>query len=118
MKNFVIKKVNKVDYDYLIIATSYDSPINDLEKVETEIKGYTGKVVFDLTLINGMNSNRYLEAKVVSGVIDRKSFKIKKVFDEQMNEISREFFRDNVEFVESSTITSALKFWLKKGRCI
>lgn len=118
MKDFVVKKVNKTDYDYLIIATSYESPIDDLGEVENEIKGYTGKIVFDLTLINGMNSNRYLEAEVVSGIIDRKSFKIKKNFDKQIGRISREFFRDNVEIVDHSTITNALKFLLKKGKCI
>jgi polyisoprenoid-binding protein YceI len=84
--------------------------------VETELHGYTGKIIFDLTLINGTNSNRYLEVEVVSGEINRKSFKIKRKLDEPIGDVSRNFFRNNVEVLEKSTITNALKFLLKTGQ--
>lgn len=118
MKNFSIEQINREDYGYLIIAISYDSPISDLGAVEKEIKGYTGKVIFDLTLINGTNSNRYLEAKVVKGKIDRRSFKVQKNLDDPINEVSKNFFLNNVDILEKSTITNALKFLLKTGQHI
>lgn len=118
MKNFSIEKINRDDYGYLIIATSYDSPISDLGSVEKEIKGYTGKIIFDLTLINGTNSNRYLEAEVIKGKINRKSFKTTKSLVEQMNEVSKNFFLNNVDVLEKATITNALKFLLKTGQRI
>ncbi len=37
MKNFAVKKIH--NNIYLIIATSYDSPINNLDEVESEISG-------------------------------------------------------------------------------
>ena len=118
MKNFSIEKINKDGYGYLIIATSYDSPINNLGEVEAELKGYTGKVIFDLTIINGVDCNRYSEAEVVAGKINRKSFKIKKTLDDPINEISKMFFQNNTEILEQSTLTKALKFLLKTGQRI
>ena len=116
MKNFAVKKIH--NNIYLIIATSYDSPINNLDEVESEISGYTGIVIFDLTLINGTNSNRYLEAEVLDGKIYLKSFKIKKELDDTVNEVSKRFFQNNEEILERSTITNSLKFLLKTGKCI
>ena len=116
MKNFAVKKIH--NNIYLIIATSYDSPINNLDEVESEISGYTGIVIFYLTLINGTNSNRYLEAEVLDGKIDLKSFKIKKELDDTVNEVSKRFFQNNEEILERSTITNSLKFLLKTGKCI
>ena len=55
----------KSDYNYVVLATSYINPIDELENIEEELKAkeYSGKVLFDLLLCNGMNSSRFVEIK-------------------------------------------------------
>ncbi|WP_302789300.1 viroplasmin family protein [Anaerostipes caccae] len=94
------------------------------DECKKQVDGFSGAeyksfvVIFDLTLINGTNSNRYLEAEVLDGKIDLKSFKIKKELDDTVNEVSKRFFQNNEEILERSTITNSLKFLLKTGKCI
>ena len=71
MKNFEISKLSNSEYDYLIIATTYISPISTLESLQNEFKHITGKLIFDLTLINGTSSNRYISAVVENGTISK-----------------------------------------------
>ncbi len=118
MKNFSIEKTNIDKYKYLIIATSYDSPTYNLDKIEEELGNYTGKIVFDLTLINGLNSNRYLEADVEEGKINRMSFESRKNIIDSLKEISEKFFLNNSDILECGTITNALKFLLRTGQRI
>lgn len=114
MGNFIVEIVKD---GCLVIAVSHDSPINNLDQVEAAVCGYTGNMIFDLTLINGINRNQYLEAQVTSGTINRKSFRIKKDLDVTMHEIRTRFFQNNPEIVERSVISNALKFLLKTGQC-
>lgn len=116
MRNFSIEKTDIGDYGYLVIATSYDSPTHNLSEIEKEIGDYTGKIIFDLTIINGLNSNRYLEAEVVNGKIIRRSFKSTKNVMDSMKEISEKFFINNSDIIEQGTISNALKFLLKTGQ--
>lgn len=116
MKNFFIEKSNMGNY--LVIATSYDSPTHNLDEIEDEIGKYTGIIVFDLTLINGLSSNRYLEAEVVNGKINRRSFKTTVSIVDSMKELSENYFKNNSNVLEQGTISNALKFLLKSGQRI
>jgi len=118
MKNFTIEKTSIGNYGYLVIATSYDSPTNNLDEIEAEIGDYSGNILFDLTLINGLNSNRYLEAESKNGKINRRSFKTKKHVAESIKELSEKFFVNNADVLEQGTISNALKFLLKTGQRI
>ena len=72
-----------------MIAATYISPISTLNDVQNELKNVTGKILFDLSLINGTNSNRYIEARRENGVFSRKSFSIVKVPDKNAANQSR-----------------------------
>ena len=109
MKNFEINKLNNSLYDYLVIATTHISPISTLDDVQSFFKGISGKIVFDLTLINGTNSNRYISAIIENGIINRRSFKKLSSVDTAIQSDSKYFFMNHTDVVENSTIPRALK---------
>lgn len=60
MKNFEVIKLNNSEYDYMVIATTCISPISTLTDIQNELEDKSGRIIFDLTLINGTSSNRYI----------------------------------------------------------
>lgn len=118
MKNFCLKHISNSEYKYLIIATTYISPTENLSEIESNITGFTGKVIFDQTLINGNSFNRYIEAIVEDGKFNRRSFKAKKDIDIKIKQISKDFFLKNKVLVDSGTITKAIKFLVSSGQIV
>lgn len=115
MKNFEIIKLNDSEYDYMVIATTCISPISTLTDIQNVLANKSGRIIFDLTLINGTNSNRYISALFENGVFDRRSFNVVKVIAPNLEYISLEFFIRHVELVENGTIPNALKSLLGAG---
>lgn len=118
MKNFEISKLKNSEYDYLVIATTYVSPISTLDDVQGEFKHFTGKLIFDLTLINGTSSNRYISAMIEDGIVNRSSFAIVKKVDAIVQHNSKNFFTKHTETIENGTIPEALKILLAKGEFV
>ena len=114
MKNFEVSRLENSSYDYLVIATTYISPISTLDEVQKAFKNISGKILFNLTLINGLNSNRYISAIIENG----KSFLIEKDVDNPVIHDSISFFSKHAEIVENGTISKALKNLLISGENI
>lgn len=112
MGNYKIFKITNDKYKYLVIATAYISPLSALSEIEFDLNDKSCTILFDLTLINGTNSNRYLLASIKKGTIDRDSFTILKDIDANTKQISIDFFKDNADIVEHAPIPKALKYLL------
>lgn len=115
MKNFELLSVADSIFSYLIIAKSYISPISELEDIQKELSNLSGEILFDLTLINGTNSNRYISGSIVHGLFDRKSFKTVEGISSSIKEISRKFFIENQGLVDGGVIPQPIKYLLKCG---
>ena len=115
MKNFEVSRLENSSYDYLVIATTYISPISTLDEVQKAFKNISGKILFNLTLIN---SNRYISAIIENGIVNRKSFLIEKDVDDPVIHDSISFFSKHAEIVENGTISKALKNLLISGENI
>ena len=118
MKNFEVSRLENSSYDYLVIATTYISPISTLDEVQKAFKNISWKILFNLTLINGLNSNRYISAIIENGIVNRKSFLIEKDVDNPVIHDSISFFSKYAEIVENGTISKALKNLLISGENI
>ena len=118
MKNFELFKLDNSEYDYLVIATTYISPIATLDDVQCELKGKSGSILFDLTLINGTSSNRYISALADNGIINRFSFSTVKKIEPEIEYKSLDFFVHHVDLVENGTIPKALKTLLLAGESV
>ncbi|WP_157633936.1 type II toxin-antitoxin system RnlB family antitoxin, partial [Turicibacter sanguinis] len=61
MTNYELIQLECDKYDYLVIATNYKSPIDSAKEIIEKIGMDHINILFDLTLIHGTKSNRYIE---------------------------------------------------------
>lgn len=115
MKNFEVIKLNNSEYDYMVIATTCISPISTLTDIQNELEDKSGRIIFDLTLINGTSSNRYITASFENGAFNRRSFETVKVIDSIVEHVSMAFFACHADLVKNGTIPNALKSLLIAG---
>lgn len=113
---FEIIKLKDNYYDYLVIATGYENPIDYMEEILNIIDKKEVKILFDYTLINGTHENRYIEYDSSKDESHFKCFRIIKDLNEDVKEVSKKFFMNNEELVNKNVlIPRALKFLLIKG---
>ena len=102
----------KSDYKYVILATSYENPIDELENIEEELeaKEYSGKVLFDLLLCNGMNSSRFVEIKFNGEYFDLSSSITIKNPNNSIKEDIHQYFKDKPALLENSVLPKAQRY--------
>lgn len=110
MEKYKIFKLNNIDYNYLIIANTYENPINDFLAKGRVPKIEHGKVLFDLTLINGMKSNRFAVANVNDSKMEFSSIKPVSITNESVLKISERYFLENSKLVINSILPNSLKY--------
>lgn len=113
MNKFQIIRLHDEPYDFLIIATSYENPLHLFDEIGKELKVEKAKLLFDLTLINGTNKNRYIECEY-SAEMKMHCSLVEKI-DDCIKILSRDFFFNNNEVVNNSVIPNSLKYLLQTG---
>lgn len=110
MEKYNVFKLNDSAYNYLIVANTYENPINMFLSEEEKLKFQYGKVVFDLTLIYGYKSNRYVVADVDNYKLDMSSINPIADLEESIKKISHEHFLSHTNLVENSILANATKY--------
>ena len=102
----------KSDYKYVVLATSYENPIDELKNIEDElkVKKYSGKVLFDLLLCNGMNSNRFVEIKFDGERFDLSSSITIKNPNSSIKEGTHQYLKDKPALLENSVLPKAQRY--------
>jgi hypothetical protein len=118
MANFDVIQLNNAPYDYLLIATSFRSSLNDLAKLDSVLSIGHGKVLFDFMLIHGNKKNRFVECSFVNAACERQSIKIAENVDENIRQKSAMFFRENDQLVKNSVLPKALQYLITTGDII
>lgn len=113
--NFEILKLNHEPYDFLIIATSYENPLSSIKKIGEEIKVRKASLLFDLTLINGTNKNRYIKCEYDADTNQLPLCSIVEGVNDNIKKVSQRYFSNNEEVVKKSVISDSLKYLLKSG---
>ena len=114
LKEYNIFKLNNLDYDLLVIANTYINPINIFLSNKDELPIKNGKIVFDLTLIYGCKTNRYVVAEIIDGALDIKSVKAITSLDGSIKKISQEYFLNNQYLVQNSHLTNSDKYYISE----
>lgn len=115
MNKFEILKLHDEPYDFLIIATSYENPLSSFKEIEDEINVERAKLLFDLTLINGVKRNRYIKCDYEAGRNSQLSCSLVESIDDYIKSLSKNYFVRNEEIVQKSVIPNSLKYLLKSG---
>ncbi|HEZ7989108.1 MAG TPA: type II toxin-antitoxin system RnlB family antitoxin [Ruminococcus sp.] len=114
MNNYHKIKLNNCKYDFLVIAISYENPINYFICNDFVPFLSKGNIVFDLTLINGKGYNQYAFADVENHKIIPQSLTVSSKVDKKILDISKKFLALNPDIIEKSILPKALKFVLLK----
>jgi hypothetical protein len=119
MRTYEIQKLHDETYPYIVLSTSFNNPLDEINCIEVELKdNYIGKVIFDLLLTNGLSSNRFIEAQFDGAKFDKSSFKSIKIIDDFIKAQLIEFYKNNVQYVDKSVLSQLHKFMLKKGKLL
>ena len=117
MKLYKIVEMKNVDCKYMVVATSYVSPLDKVREIEHDLGkfNYKGNVVLDLLLCNGFSKNRFVQF-----YFDGKELAVDGDVIENINELykiqSSRLFRENPQWLEKSILVGAQRFLVKKGR--
>lgn len=114
-RQYELIKLDNKSYDFLVIAFSPINPLSYLEDILNQIEEKNFNILFDLTLINGVNDNRYIKGKCVEGIFLSSSFTAISSVDKNIKNICKSFFVYNNEIVQKSVIPNQLKFLIKQG---
>lgn len=113
--NFEILKLDNEPYDFLVIATSYENPLGFMDEIGEEIQVQKANLLFDLTLINGVNKNRYIQCEYEAERNQLQPCSIVESVDDTIKKVSQSYFVENEEVVRKSVISNALKYLLTSG---
>lgn len=117
MKSFEMQRLHVGSYPYLVLSTSFESPLDEIELIENELKNCSaGKVIFDLVLTNGLSSNRFIEAEFDGDHIKHSSFRPVQIVEDSVKKVSSKFYQLHSDYVEKSILPNPHKFLLKKGK--
>lgn len=102
-------KIEKIsDQVVLAVCTTYINPISYLPIIEEDLSriNFTGKIIFDLLLSNGYNTNRFVEADVNEAKVDRKSMKVIDIssLDKTLIDRTYKFYKTHSDLVNNSNI--------------
>ena len=103
-------KILETKYDYwkyIVVATSYENPVDYLDDIEKEIGEYYGRVLFDLTLCNGLSGNRYCDILYkgklfnISDALDINGDSI----DKHYKNIINNYFKNNIKILNNGVLS-------------
>ena len=99
----------------LIFSVDYRSPLEFIEDIENELRSVSlcKKIIFDLLLSNGMNSNRYFEA-YFDGCRLINIKKCKEVHIE-VKDASVRFYKKYPSLLDNSVLVNQQKFLTRSG---
>lgn len=111
MKKFEIFKLDqhKSCYNYLILATSYESPLFLSDEVEAILDTDKAILLFDLTIINKFSSNRYIKCEYEKTIPISSCCSIVKAIPKEISDISFDFFTENPQYLDQPFVPTAFK---------
>lgn len=101
-------QIERIGEQIVVFATSYLNPIDYLPAIETELPS-TGKIIFDLLLCNGNNANRFVQATVERGKVDRASMSVVRAVEPGILALCQAFYRANLMLLENNEILDDLQ---------
>ena len=124
-RNYFITKLDDNKYDFLIIGTSYLSPLDELDLIAKDlVRNYDmedANVLFDFMLTHGSSKadNRFISVDFENSKFKTPSVNIAKNIDVDIRQRTIDIVNKNIHWVDKSHIISdPLKWLIKKGKAL
>ncbi|MCW7553741.1 type II toxin-antitoxin system RnlB family antitoxin [Endozoicomonas gorgoniicola] len=104
-------QVRKVDNSQVAVVTALVDyhPMQHLKDLSSKLKSfnYSGSVVFDLLVFNGLASNRFVAIIFNGNNFDRKTFKVLTDIDQDLKQGQDKYFRAHPDLLKASVLSSS-----------
>lgn len=121
MKNFMIVSLSNFKFQCMVLATSYENPLENLEEIETDLKSenYEGSIIFDMLACLGDNNNRFLSCYFDGHNLDLTTLEEVKIEkSNQIRKLSRDSLISRKEYLDLTVLTNLQKKLLSSGVAI
>lgn len=119
MKDYAIVSINNSEYDVIIYSKSRISPFENIKEIENDLKEMNfsiNRVLFDMILCRGNNSDRFIKCDFDGNSLLKNTMEViilnKK---DTLRKISVNYLLNEKEEVENSILTSIQKKMILKG---
>lgn len=110
------------EYKLAVVATSYLNPFDDIDKIEQELNEFnckfSGQVLFDLLLCNGLNSNRYVMVNFEAGKFVVSSLVRLNRISESCKKFINDYLKKNDLFLDVSVLPAAQRYLIRNNKVI
>lgn len=121
MKNFIIVRLANLRFQCIVLATSYENPLENLEEIEIDLKNqnYEGLIIFDMLACLGDNNNRFLSCYFDGQNLDLTTFEEVKIEkSNSIRKLSRDSLISRKEHLDLTVLTNLQKKLLSSGVAI
>lgn len=121
MENYVLKKVNQDNIEYLVFGTSVESPLFCIAEIAKNIREKKEvKVLFDQLLQTGNAENRFLMIELKNGTFELSSATCinPRIISDEIKKQITEFLRQNPQILKYSILLNDQKKIIERGGII
>ncbi|WP_027716484.1 type II toxin-antitoxin system RnlB family antitoxin [Desulfuromonas sp. TF] len=115
-KAYNLKKISDPECKYIVFSIDYhriEDYITDLAK-ELTSKSFSGLVIFDLLLSNGLSSDRYVKAHFDGNKFLLQTMQPLDKVDDKIVKLSSNFYIKKPEYLERSILSRTQKFLIRR----
>lgn len=96
-KNYTIVTLPNNYYDYLVIMTSYENPLNFMDEILSKTNKENVKIIFDYSFVNDSSYSDYIDYDDSKSEDIFECFNIIDNIDKKLKAISKRFINNVVE---------------------
>lgn len=119
MKNYEVVSINNNEYDVIIYSKSQISPFENIKEIEDELRKMDtsiNRVIFDMILCRGNNSDRFIKCDFDGNSLLRSTMEVVALSKKDtLRKLSINYLVKEKEKVENSILTSIQKKMILKG---
>ncbi len=118
MKRCELVNLLNEKYQCLVLATSYEDPLEDLDVIELNLKekGYSGEILFDMLGYVGDNSERFLSCTFNGETLNLDTFQVVKIpKSSAFRKVTNDYFLACSDLLDSTILTNMQKKLITNG---
>lgn len=115
--NYAIQPVKTLNFSYMVFSLSYQSPLDEHQKLEIDLKNRTfaGPILFDMLICFGDSFNRFICINFNGEKFDFESLKIVDPISAEIKIISSDFYNKNFELINPYTLSRQQLYKIHHG---
>ena len=115
MGSYLLHQLNDAQYDYLVLCLTYESILNYLDQLESDLQNKRGKLLVDQLLVTGNGRNRFIACDFRDGEIILSTAKNIKP-DNIYKELTTKLLQQNSKMLKCSILSDHQRELILEGQ--